>query len=261
MELYKKIVQSGDLIEVYTYERTPAPRRNGIRSAYKRKKTRKANLQTKRSHESIQRAYNQFRRKVRTNLYHQKTKPHFVTLTMLEITTLPIANKLLTKFIAKLRKHEPQHTYIAVPEFQKRGAVHYHILVWGLPHDTHISEIHTRRLQGLWGYGYVDVIATDGHPKIAAYMAKYMQKAMRDDRLVGNKAYTSTRQLMRSVSLNTPFQITCFESEWGNVTSVEDIHIPDLELVHSRDYVTKWLGRATLKVFNAKIQNENNSHQ
>jgi len=53
----------------------------------------------------------------------------FITLTFADnITDIKIANKEFNKFIYKIKRVYKDLKYICVPEFQKRGAVHYHLL-------------------------------------------------------------------------------------------------------------------------------------
>ena len=53
----------------------------------------------------------------------------FITLTFKEnLKDISIANKKFNSFVSNVRKKKKDFKYIAVPEFQKRGAVHYHLL-------------------------------------------------------------------------------------------------------------------------------------
>ena len=74
--------------------------------------------------------------------------------------------------------------WLAVREFQKRGAVHYHLAV-----DRFLS--HTA-LAAAWGQGYVFVTgpAHGGKPGAAAgYLTKYLVKEIDDKRFVGRHSY------------------------------------------------------------------------
>jgi hypothetical protein len=176
-----------------------------------------------------------------------------LSLTMLAIVDIAVANKLFTQFGVRLKKEfGKQVVWLAVPEFQKRGAVHFHVLIWNLPNEIHIEEEapgrNRRRIQHLWGYGYVDCIATDGSPKLSGYLAKYMSKAMHDDRLFGKKAYSSSRNALPVVSLNTQTSIAFFKDEF-------DIDIPNgIMPTKEREYKSKWLGWVRYRAFEVKIE-------
>jgi len=89
--------------------------------------------------------------------------------------------------------------YIVVPEFQKRGAVHFHALFWGLPENLSQTERETRLVALQWGKGYVDVYQTDGNEKLASYLSKYMSKNHMDYRLVGQKTYRASKNVFRPI--------------------------------------------------------------
>lgn len=72
------------------------------------------------------RAKNNMCRLILTNEDKFKT---FITLTFSShITDISIANHEFHKFIAKIKRVFPQLLYVAVPEFQKNGRVHYHFI-------------------------------------------------------------------------------------------------------------------------------------
>lgn len=53
----------------------------------------------------------------------------FITLTIAKnIKDINIANKQFRYFIDKIRRTFKDFTYLCIPEFQKRGAIHYHLL-------------------------------------------------------------------------------------------------------------------------------------
>jgi len=270
--MYTKMVQSGTLIEIYTYEKEPIP--HDIRKSKKR-----VHSYRRRRGGNISRARATFFRMVRANISPSKV-PAFLTLTMREITTLGEGWRAFTLFSQRLRNKTPKVSIIAVPEFQKRGAVHFHALVWGLGEEEpclqskqfyrdktgkkkrkHICneerqcEQHTRRIAELWGHGYVDLFATDGSPKLATYLAKYMQKTMRDERLAGKKCYSASRNIMRSVSLKSAEAHYLIEREIAGDTITAEGQILEgvdnsLTPLEEKTYNTKWLGRCHYKQYN-----------
>jgi len=269
--MYTKIVRSGTLIEVYTYEKDPIP--HNIR---KSKKRLHSNRRRRSTNANAARA--RFFRLVRSNLSDSQV-PAFLTLTMSEITTLAEGWRAFTLFSQRLRNKYHSARLIAVPEFQKRGAVHFHCLVWGevgeacvysnqfyydktgkkkrkhiCPED-YFCEFRSYRIAKLWGQGFVNYFATDGSPKLATYLAKYMQKSMRDDRLAGSKSYSASRGVMRSVSLKSPTSRYYIEKEIAGaritaegevIEGVDNPLLPEVE----KSYMTKWLGRCDYKQYN-----------
>ena len=107
------------------------------------------------------------------------------------MTDLRRANGEFAKFVKRLKRYvgfSPQ--YVAVPEFQKRGAVHYHLLL-------NCPYIPADELARLWGKGFVKVNAIDNVDNLGAYVTKYMTKDNVDERLAGQKSYFMSRNLKK----------------------------------------------------------------
>jgi hypothetical protein len=85
---------------------------------------------------SVHRTRTEIRRLINSNPQLNK----FMTLTFAEnITDLKQANYEFNKFVLRLSYKYPKFEYLAVPEFQQRGAVHYHVIC-NLPF-VHYNEI------------------------------------------------------------------------------------------------------------------------
>jgi len=260
---YTKAVVSGDLVEIIQYEKEPPQHTNVNRphkcsrySVYEckpciRKRLslarEKDNGNYRRAARHIQRAKNNFRRMVRASL--TLGKPYLCTLTMVSTESIDTAYTAFSKFTANLRlTYGRGVAWVAVPEFQQRGAVHFHALIWGIPHEDYIRERYTRDLQALWQRGWLDICTTDGSPKLASYLAKYLSKEMHDGRLGSKKSYTASRNALRSVLYNSRARSTVY-------ASFEDFQGVTLEQVISKatarldevevdvQYNTRWLGR------------------
>jgi len=233
--MYVKIVQSGDLIEKYIYEFEPA--RKTHQSRYRR---RSAKRHTRRG-DSLARLKRHFYRTVRANVFFGC--PALLTLTMREVVGIDEANRAFTRFAHKLRRRSGNElSYLAVPEFQTRGAVHYHCLIWGLADEEIHTERKSRYLADLWSHGFVDIIETDGSPALAGYLSKYMSKSLHDPRLVGKKAFMSSRNVVRPVSLSTAFQVDIFEKEFP-------LDTVDNFALQVREYPTQWMGKCVYKQY------------
>jgi len=138
----------------------------------------------------------------------------FLTLTFKEnVQDLEWANKEFEKFIKRLNykvtgKKKRVLEYIAVVEFQKRGAVHYHLLLFNMPY-VDVQEV----IAPAWGHGGVKINKVDEVDDLGAYMAKYMGKTFDSDdddddpppgggggkrrRYKGKKRYFATRGLIK----------------------------------------------------------------
>jgi len=235
MAEYKKAVLSGQYLEVFEYDKKPRIKdptatRNSTKSS---SNVGRSSSPNKRSIFSLRRARRNFIRIARTNLTRE-SKPAFLTLTFATNADIVYASPRFNTFTKRLAYHYSGIRYIAVPEFQKRGAIHYHLLVWGLPLKEIYTERQTRKIASLWGHGYVDVLPTDGSTKLASYMAKYLFKAVQDIRLAGRRAYTLSRNVLRPDFNFPPLSIDFISEIWG-----KDVNI---EVLTDRKYPTDWLG-------------------
>jgi len=233
-----KVIRSGDLIEVYEYAKNLPIRRKVRQPDTYGKRDRRVGP---RREDSIRRAAKSFRRIVRANLGGDEP-PALFTFTMYQELSYTASVRVFTKFIVRLRRnHGREFRYIVVPEFQKRGAVHWHALFWGISHEIAKTETETRYIARLWLAGFCDGLITDGHPKLAGYLSKYMSKAMHDIRLGGKKAYYASRNILRPMCVSS-----------ANVVEyLSEIVGVDNSPLHTHEFDTQWLGRAIYKQYNA----------
>jgi len=101
----------------------------------------------------------------------------FITLTYAKNEQdIKKANNDFKKFILKLRYYYGDFKYLAVPEFQKRGAVHFHLLCFGLPY------VRKESIQRAWGeitsqsLPFTRIEAVRSRKKALVYVCKYMAK-------------------------------------------------------------------------------------
>ena len=165
----------------------------------------------------------------------------FITLTFKEnLKDVSIANKKFNAFVSNVRKKKPDFMYIAVPEFQKRGAVHYHLLSNLSKEDTDIiiKQKNTKESDNFYdvkywnkGFSAVDFIKSD-YKKIFSYISKYMTKDI-DNRLFGKKRYFFSQNLNQPktdyLNLDNPkdFEYFMYLTQNNNVeyeSEYEDIY-------------------------------------
>lgn len=118
---------------------------------------------------SARRTKKRFKLLVRGNL--DKSGVSMLTLTYAENMQDELrASKDFKAFIRKLRESNARVKYISVMEKQKRGAVHYHVLIFGK------AWIGQKWLQKKWGHGYVSIKRLNGDAKTVNYLVKYLVK-------------------------------------------------------------------------------------
>lgn len=198
---YTRIVQFGDVTQVYKYEREYHYKERPPQTRIQKKRAqerRKLSLRS-RSKRSIYRSRMAFFRLCHHNNVYSSTIT-FLTLTFAYDVQIEKAQRALSEFFRRLSKKIDTNgvsiRYISVPEFTKKGRIHYHILVYDLPPEIPQSERITRNIQRQWRHGYADArIARYTSPKIAGYMAKYMAKTFDDQRIKLWRGYTCSRNI------------------------------------------------------------------
>jgi len=239
---YTKVIRSGNIVESYEYAKTikrfgraPSKRDSDSRPIARR-------LDNARS------AERSFRRIVQANLVGTEN-PTLITLTFVQPLAYVASYRALGLFLQRLRRRVgPSLRYIAVPEFQKRGAVHYHILMWGIPEYVQKNERTARYLQSIWLNGFADLVVTNGHRRLARYLSKYMSKSLLDSRICGKKAYFTSRNTLRPVPLGA-------DVEFSEMVDLGFIIAPNESLDHDYALVfqTMFLGECTYRRFLVSI--------
>jgi len=238
---YMKIVQYGNITEIYEYEKNLLhhPKKNISTIARKRRIASMAYAKSKgtysRSQRSLKRSQLSFFRLCHHNVYLAQTV-HFMTLTFAYDITYSQAVRNVQRFMERIKNTFPQIplSYISVSELTEKGRYHFHLLVFNLSPQTQKHERKTRNFQRLWQRGYVDIcFAPKVTSGIAGYMAKYMAKALGDTRYATKRGYTCSRNIEKITSAG------------GNTLShYSDMIIPTEKVadIENREYDVPYLG-------------------
>ena len=236
---YLKVIVTGHVLEVYEYEKLPV-----LPSQKKKEKETELdfldfndnvsfdNTLTDRQN-NMQKARNRLRRLITAN-FDENSK--FITLTFKDnLTDVKKANKEFKKFIQRMRYRYGGFKYVAVIEFQKRGAVHYHMM-------SDLDYIENEKLNKIWGNGFVKINNITHVDNVGAYMIKYMTKDNNDMRLRGLKSYQTSKNLDR------PIEYIGDEAE-----KILNLYgLENKKTVFSSCYENEHLGLTTYKEFNLK---------
>lgn len=232
----KKYIITGDVIEVYDYKYYVC----GSGGARQRGEATEESKQKNYSNTN-QRRRDTIRRLACCNFNNEYDK--FLTLTFADNKTdVKECNVLFKAFIRKLRRYKENLKYLAVIEFQERGAVHYHVLL-------NIPYIPQEELQNLWGHGFVFINAITHVDNIGAYIVKYMTKDNKDTRLRGQKAY------LFSTNLKKPEKIINHNLKDFDVLEkiiYDKYKINDLKPEYEANFNSQILGACTYKQYNLK---------
>lgn len=147
------------------------------------------------------------------NEWNERVK--FVTYTFAEnMTDVATANLCWTEHVRKLRARFGVLRYVCVPEFQTRGAVHYHVLFFNMPFVRGLKDVLARE----WGHGFIKVKAINKIRDVGLYVGKYITKQRDDTRLVTLKAYFGSRGLKTPTTIKNEKQVDIWM--WKNQNRV-----------------------------------------
>lgn len=206
-----KIIQSGDIIEIYEYS-------EGYLKGYKldenerngRKSSETNSDDTDSRERALKRAKANLRRLINSNVgqYGKEFTAKFLTLTFKEnVQDIKQANYEFKKFIKRLNyklygTKKANLKYTTVIEFQKRGAIHYHTIIYNMPY------LKSNEISNIWGNGFVKINKIDDVDNVGAYVGEYLGQAEKgqgksaeDDRLRGQKSYFSSRGLFKPIEI------------------------------------------------------------
>lgn len=209
-----KLIECGEYIQVYKFNKLKTSQKDkkektkiDIDYLFKKENIIKQNEFKTISYKNIMRSKFQLQRIVKANENEFKT---FLTLTFADnIKNIESANEIFDVWRTKIKSIKKDFKYVCVPEFQKRGAVHYHLLT-----NLEIDKIYqyTRRNKQLevkliipqenkisqydvkyWSYGFSSVYPLE-NINVVGYITKYMTKDI-DNRLWGKRKYFNSHNL------------------------------------------------------------------
>jgi hypothetical protein len=222
-ELYReKVIISGNIVEIYRHEKPILIGTSRDTSSFRHTKTEVEEthvidyesgeiIREKTSEEMFNSLKDKLDSRARSNitarnnlrrlaLMNFDNKSKFITLTYKDnVTDLEESNGEFKKFIKRLNyylKKEGKESvqYLTVIEFQKRGAIHYHMI-------CNLNYIKAETLSKLWRHGFVKINRITHVDNIGAYVVKYMTKEDADVRLIGKKMYQCSKGLRKPVEI------------------------------------------------------------
>jgi len=184
METKLKMVKSGSIIEFFNYKNgwlNYGSRPKNINKKYYPKKSLSASSIRYQKQLKLQRLIN-------SNAYISKASPKLLTLTYKQNqTNLQLSKSDFNDFLQRLNyQTNSQLKYIAVPEFQKRGAVHFHTILLNVPY------LPQDKIYSCWGKGFIKINRIDRINNVGVYMSKYLSKSPSS---FNKKSYLSSQGL------------------------------------------------------------------
>lgn len=255
---YIKVIVSGDVIEVYTANKTPFIPENKPKEKEDEQlelldssddqtedRTDERRLQTVRD------ARNTTRRLALKNF---ESGDKFITLTFdpkkfteEQLRDITYTDDLFKKFMKRFNYRLPQKLkYIAVREFHKSGRIHYHMICdWkvDLPYENVIREYERYLADDIWTYGsIVDIKQLNHVDNVGAYIIKYMTKNVAIEFFKDKKIYLCSKGLER------PFEYKGIEAQ----AVIEAYELNQKKEVFTNSYESEYLGTILYKEYNLK---------
>jgi len=246
----KKIIYSGDVVEVYEYDKGYLKGFENNKADTGRKSGYKSENYEEHRKQVLQRSKRNLRRLINANVgqYGKEFTAKFLTLTFKDnVKDLDKANYEFEKFIKRLNYHcfgtkKANLKYTCVVEFHKSGVIHYHVIIYNMPY------VKANDIANVWGNGFIKINKIDDVDNVGAYVSEYLGNAEKgqgkdvfDERLQGRKSYFSSRGLFK------PIEIT-------DKKVVEQVAtaLPEDYLTYSATYDNEHLGNITYKQYNLK---------
>ena len=196
---------------------------------------------------NILRSKIKLQRLVKCNEKHFKT---FITLTFKEnITDLNKAYKIFRQFVIRTSKLQKDFKWVCVPEFQKSGRVHYH-LITNIDLDNtdliykqqeqdkiyyHIktwSKLIKNKKEYSLGFDCVELVKDkDGNDtkKLCGYISKYMSKSYIEDCFYNKNRYYSSQNLVQ------PYDILIDTTDINDSFKLENI-FKNSDIIYTNTY-------------------------
>lgn len=194
MEKYnKKMVISGKFIDIYKYDRLVV---TGFNRDIDLNKKSGGKLSNQKSQSSIHRTKKNI--KNITNSNPQLTK--FLTLTFKKnVEDINFANYEFMQFVKRMKFKYPDFQYLAVIEFQKRGAVHYHII-------CNLPYVNKKLIAKKWRHGFIKIKRINRINNMGGYISKYVSKDSDNMKLFNKKKFFHSKDLYMPLEIINEWQ-------------------------------------------------------
>lgn len=227
----KKYICSGSVIECVSYLK-------GVYEGFDSKaKGKRADSEGKRA-DNLNKSKANLRRLINANATGNDL---FITLTYAEnMINIDKGKDDFKKFAKRLnyrlvKQGRDKIKYVYVVEFQKRGAVHFHCMFFNC------GYLDPKILSEIWGHGFVKINRINDVDNAGAYVVKYMNKDMIDERLVNKDLYGRSRGLNEPIEIKDPQEVAVLEGT-----------LKDTNLVYQSMHPSEYYGAIQYKQYNLR---------
>lgn len=233
---YKKAIVSGHVIEIYQYEKPVYSdyELNKIRQHEGRRQEASEDNKQKNREKCSNRAARTVRRLVNSNI---AINSKFLTLTFADhVTDLKKANYEFKKFKQRFEYYlGVRIKYLCVPEFTKKGRIHYHVVLFNLPF------VKNKTLQSIWSNGFIKINKIDNCDNVGAYVSKYITKD--NEQMIEEKSYFTSRNLEKPLEIVNEKEIEILADS-----------LSPTDVVYLNSFVNDYLGLVNYTQYNIKEQ-------
>jgi len=261
--VYKKLIVTGHILEVYEYERMPGPKHDmrDLDDGYNALDLENTKLDLKelvpedrteeRRKQTLRDARNTTRRLALMNF---NSGDKFITLTFDPkrvsdeslLYSIDYVDKQFKRFIQRFNyRFKVKLKYIAVREQHKSGRLHFHMLCdWKkeLFFEDEIREYERILGEEVWKHGFVDIKTLNHVDNVGAYIIKYMTKSVSIEFFKGKKVYLCSKGLERPLVFKD-YEADQILEEYKNEIKKE---------VFTNSYESEYLGKIVYKEYNLK---------
>lgn len=255
---YKKVIVSGNVIEVYEYERPPKHFDSDLKNddydpfdfENTKLKIEDLNRTDERRRQTTRDARNLTKRLALMNF---NNGDKFITLTFdpkkfenheSTICCLNFVDSEFKKFIQRFNYHfKIKMKYIAVREAHKSGVLHFHMICnWDKVFTCNEQLRYFERYIGekIWRHGFIDIKDINHVDNVGAYIIKYMTKDLSIELYKNKKLYLCSKGLKR------PDVYRYEEAE----AIIKQHNLKEKKEVFTNSYESEYNGKAIYKEFN-----------
>lgn len=112
---------------------------------------------------------------------------HMILTFKENLQDVDISDEYFKAFIKRLRETYPGIKYIATREYQKRGAIHYHVLI--------NQRVDQKKVAKIWGHGFIKLVQHKNKLKAVMYVLKYINKDIVENKFITRNGYTKKAYL------------------------------------------------------------------
>lgn len=147
-----------------------------------------------------------------------------------------VTRRTFSVWANNMRRYYPNMYYIAVPEYHKKGGIHYHMLVGGIKWEDLKPKFWKLDKNGTpiynvtaWTWGYSTVTRIKNGEAAKHYVCKYITKQHFDERFFGKRRFHTSQNIIRPTTYHA-------ESEDGSVWGALDLDMWQVKYLHKRKH-------------------------